>query len=163
MPSSAKRRENRICSGGSPRAASSSRRASREWFGSKIPTVAIDTIEDYKTLLTISALKELETRNSLRIKCDNLTIENQRSVSKLTHCVGCGQMSRSGRCHFTKEASPSYLLYTRGFGSRHISLHKPSRVDGKTPARAVPAWHERGWECGRSQPVEEPGLLGHCY
>jgi hypothetical protein len=67
--------------------------AAREWFGSKIATVAIDTIEDREALMNISALNKLETRNSLRIKCDNFPIENQVSVSKLTHRGG-----HAGKC-----------------------------------------------------------------
>jgi hypothetical protein len=51
--------------------------ATREWFESKISTVTIDTIEDREALLNISTLKELEPRNSLRIECDNLTVENR--------------------------------------------------------------------------------------
>jgi hypothetical protein len=48
----------------------------RKRFRSKIPAITINTIKDRKVLLNVSALEELEARNSLRIERDHLTVEN---------------------------------------------------------------------------------------
>src|SRR3984957_540724 len=58
--------------------------AARKRFGAKIPAVAIKAIKYREAPPNVTTLQELESRNSLRIKRYNLTVENQGSVPKLT-------------------------------------------------------------------------------
>ena len=62
--------------------------AARKRFGSKIPAIAIKAIKNREALRNVATLEELESRNSLRIERYNLTVENQRSISKLTYRGG---------------------------------------------------------------------------
>jgi hypothetical protein len=62
--------------------------AARKGFGAKIPTIAIKAIKYREAPHNVTTLQELESLNSLRIECYNLTIENQGSISKLTNRGG---------------------------------------------------------------------------
>jgi hypothetical protein len=62
--------------------------AERKRFRSQIATIAIKAIEDREVPRKVSALEELEARNSFQIERYNLTIEKQGSVLKLTYCRG---------------------------------------------------------------------------
>jgi hypothetical protein len=136
--------------------------ASREWFWWKIPTVARETIEDRKVLLNISALKELEARNSLRIECDNLTIENQSSVSKLTHRDGypakCGGpvevVSRQQRhfgAFFVREDADAVVLLLKD-PTGPMKRHRHEMRQHGTYADGNAVYHNVS---------ENPALLGH--
>jgi hypothetical protein len=62
--------------------------AAREWFGSKISTITINTIKNGEALRNIPSLKQLKARNLLRVERNNLTVQKHRSVPKLTYRGG---------------------------------------------------------------------------
>ena len=104
----------------------------------------------------------MEARNSLRIECDNLTVENLGSISKLTYCGGdvrkCGcpvevvsrQQRHFGAFFIREDADTVVLLLKDPTGPMKRHRHELRQHGTYADGNAV--YHNVS---------ENPALLGH--
>jgi len=112
-------------------------------FRSQIPAIGDKGNRKLRSARKVSTLEELEARNSFRIECYNLTVEKQRSISKLTY--GGGDVRECG--------GPVEVVsrQQRHLGAFFISRIRCRRISPQRPTGPMKVAGTRSASMGRTR------------